>query len=60
MLPEQTETFPMPPKHCLRLHNEECLLPGPKHPRQKHQENPIGLPAGWSFDVPPQNDELLP
>ncbi len=50
----------MPPKQGLRLHNQECLLPGPNHPRQKHQEKPIGLPTGRSFDVPTQDDELLP
>ena len=49
----------MPPKHCLWLHNKECLLPGPNHPRQKQQEEPIGLLASWSFDVPMQDDELL-
>ena len=27
VLPEQAEKFPMPPNHCLRLHNEERLFP---------------------------------
>ena len=48
------------PAQGLRLHNEERLLPGPHHPRKKHQEDPIGLPAGRSFDLPMQDDELLP
>jgi hypothetical protein len=45
------------PAQGFRLHNEERLLPGPHHPRQKHQEEPIRLPTGWSFDLPTQNDE---
>jgi hypothetical protein len=60
VLPEQAEKFPMPPKHCLRLHNEDGLLAGPNHPRKKHQEEPICLFADWSFDLPMQDDELLP
>jgi len=60
VLPEQAEAFPMPPKQGLRLHNEECLPPGPNPPRQKQQEEPICLPAGRSFDLPMQDDELLP
>ena len=50
----------MPPKQGIRLRNEEGLLPSPKHSRQKQQEEPIGLPAGRSFDLPTQDDELLP
>jgi hypothetical protein len=50
----------MPPQQGLRLHHEECLLPGPKHPRQKHQEDSLCLLAGRSFDLPTQDDELLP
>ena len=59
-LPEQAEEFSMPPKHYLQLRNEERLLPGPHHPRQKHQQEPIGLPASRLFDVSTQDDELLP
>ena len=60
VFPEQAEKFPMPAKHGLRLHYEERLLPGPHHPRQKRQEEPICLLAGRSFDLPMQDDELLP
>src|SRR5215831_18488817 len=44
----------MSTKHCLRLHNEECLPPSPNHPRTKWQEEPICLLAGWSrmMDLP--------
>jgi len=49
----------MPAQKCLRMNNEEGLFPGPNYPGQQHQEKPIGLPAGRSFDVPMRDDELL-
>ncbi|HEX9132215.1 MAG TPA: hypothetical protein VF844_07975 [Ktedonobacteraceae bacterium] len=42
----------MPPQQCIWLNDEERLLPPPSHPRQKQQEEPIGLPTGRSFDLP--------
>jgi hypothetical protein len=48
------------PQKCLQLHNEEGLFPGPNHPGQQHQEKPVCLPVDRSFDLPMQNDELLP
>jgi hypothetical protein len=46
-------------QQVLRLHNEERLLAGPHHPRQKQQAEPICLLAGRSFDVSMQDDEFL-
>jgi hypothetical protein len=60
VLPEVAKAFSISPKQGLRLHNEERLLPGPNHSRHKQQTEPICLQAGQSFDVPMQDDELLP
>jgi hypothetical protein len=57
VLPEEVEKFLMAAKQGLRLHYEERLLPGPHHPCQEQQEEPIGLPADRSFDLPAQDDE---
>jgi len=50
----------MPPKQGLRLDDKERLFPGPNHSSKKQQAEPICLLAGRSFDVPMQDDELLP
>ena len=44
----------------LRLDDKECLFPGPNHSSEKQQAEPICLLAGRSFDLPIQDDELLP
>jgi hypothetical protein len=54
------KSFRCHPAQGLRLHNEEYLPPGPNHPVQKQQAEPICLLAGRSFDLPMQDDELLP
>ena len=60
VFPEQTEEPTMPVQKCLRMDNEESLFPGPNHPGQQHQEKQVCLPVDRSFDLPMQNDELLP
>jgi hypothetical protein len=49
----------MPPQKRLWLNDEQGLLPGPNHPRQKHQEHPIGLLENRSFDLSAKDDEFL-
>ena len=50
----------MPPQERLWLNDEQGLFPGPNHPCQKHQEEPVRCGTGGSFHVPAENDELLP
>jgi hypothetical protein len=49
----------MPTKQCLRLDNEERLFPGPRHPSQEHQEQPIRLSVHRAFDLSTQDEELV-
>jgi len=50
----------MPPQERLRLDNEQGLLPCMRRSSQKNQDHPIPLRACWSFDLPTEDDELLP
>jgi len=59
VLPEQPKSLAMPPEERLWLDNEKRLFPGPNHPSQQHQEDPICLHACWSFDLSAQNDKRL-
>ena len=49
--------FPMPAEQRLRLDKEERLFPGPNHPSQSHQENPVGFPVNGSFDLSMEDDQ---
>ena len=49
----------MPAQKCLRLDKEKRLFPGSDHPDQEHQQETVGLPVCWSFDLATQNDQLL-
>jgi len=60
VLPKHTEEFTRPSQQRLRLDDKERLFPGPNHTSEKQQAEPICLLAGRSFDVPMQDDELLP
>jgi hypothetical protein len=44
----------------LWLDNEQGLLPCTRRSSEKNQDHPIPLRACWSFDLPTQDDELLP
>jgi hypothetical protein len=44
----------------LRLDDKKRLFPGPNHSSEKQQAEPICLLAGRTFDLPMQDDELLP
>ena len=41
------------------LDKKERLFPGPNHPGQQHQEEPVGLPINWSFDPSMKDDQLV-
>jgi len=49
----------MPTQHCVGLHDQEGLLPGPNQPGQQDEEEAIGPGERWPFHLPPQNDELV-
>ena len=59
VLPEPTEELPMPAQKCLRLNEEERLSPGQNHPGQKHQEQPVPLPADGALDLSTQDNQLV-
>ncbi len=50
----------MPPQERLWLDNEKRMLPCTCRSSEKDQDQPIRLCACWSFDLPTENDELLP
>jgi hypothetical protein len=50
----------MLPQERLWLDNEKRLLPCTRRSREKDQEQTIRLCACWSFDLPTQDDELVP
>ena len=50
----------MPAQKCFWLDKEERLFPGPSHPGQEHQKKPVCFPADGTFNLPTQDDELLP
>jgi hypothetical protein len=60
ILPEQAKSLPMPPQERLRLDNEKRMLPCTRRPSEKDQDQTIRLCACWSFDLPTEDDELLP
>jgi hypothetical protein len=50
----------MPREKRLRLNNQESLPPGSNSPCQEHQQESILFRTCWSFDLSPQDDQLLP
>ena len=50
----------MPPKERLWLDNEQRLLPYARSSSEKDQNHPIRLRACWSFDLPTEDNELVP
>jgi len=60
MLPKHTKELTMPAQKRLRLDDKERLFPGSNHSSEKQQAEPIGPLARRSFDMPMQDDELLP
>ena len=60
VLPKHTEELTRPSQQRLRLDDKERLFPGPNHSSEKQQAEPICLLARRSFDMPMQDDELLP
>jgi hypothetical protein len=50
----------MPAQERLWLDNEKRLLPCTRRSSEKEQDETIRLCAGWSFDLPTEDDELLP
>ncbi len=49
----------MPAQKYLRLNEEERLSPCQNHPGQKHQEQPVPLPADGSLDLSTQDIQLV-
>jgi hypothetical protein len=49
----------MEAEKCLWLDKKERILPSPNHPSQEHQEEPVGLPVNWSFDLSMKDDQLV-
>jgi hypothetical protein len=43
-----------------RLDKEERLFPRPNHSGQNHQKHPVPLARDGSFDLPTQDDQLVP
>jgi len=41
------------------LDKEKRLFPGPNHPRQNHQKQPICLPVCRSLDLSTENNQLV-
>jgi hypothetical protein len=60
VLPKHTEELTRPSQKRLRLDDKERLFPGLNHSSEKQQAELICLPAGRSFDMSMQDDELLP
>jgi hypothetical protein len=60
VFPVQLESLAMPPQERLRLNNEKGLLPCTRRSSEQDQDQPIRLCACWSFDLPTEDDELLP
>ncbi len=50
----------MPAEQRLWLDDAQDLSPGPHHSCQQHKEHSIGLRACRSFDLPTEDNELLP
>ena len=50
----------MPVQERLRLNNEQGLLPCTRRASEQDQDHPIRLCACRSFDLPTEDDELLP
>jgi hypothetical protein len=48
------------PQKRLWLDEEKRLFPGPNHPGENHQEQPIGLQIDGVFDLSTEDDELVP
>jgi hypothetical protein len=44
----------------LWLDEEKRLFPGPNHPGENHQEQPIDLQIDGVFDLSTENDQLMP
>ena len=49
----------MPAQQRIGLDDEERLFPTGDSPSEHHQEHPIRLRTGWSFDLTTKNDQLL-
>jgi hypothetical protein len=47
------------PRSVVFLDKEERLFPGPNHPGENHQGQPVGLPVDRSCDVSTQGDQLV-
>ena len=48
-----------PRRSVVFLDKEERLFPGPNHPGENHQEQPVCLPVDRSFDLSTQDDQLV-
>jgi hypothetical protein len=59
VLPEHAEELTMPAQKRFWLDKKERLFPGPNHPGQQHQEEPVGLWLNWSFDPSMKDDQLV-
>jgi len=42
------------------LDEEKRLVPGPNHPGENHEEEPIGLQLDGVFDLSTKDDQLVP
>jgi len=60
LFPEHTEKLTVPAQKGFRLDKEERLFPRPNYSSQNHQKQPVPLPIDGSFDLPTQDDQLLP
>jgi hypothetical protein len=50
----------MPSQERLWLDNEQGLLPCARRSSEKDQDHPIRLRECWSFDLPTEDNKLLP
>ncbi len=60
VFPVQLESLTMPAQERLRLNNEQGLLPCTRRSSEQDQDHPIRLCACRTFDLPTEDDELLP
>jgi hypothetical protein len=49
----------MPPQKRLRLDKKKRLFPGPNHPSQNHQQQPIYLPVCRLLDLSTEDTQLV-
>ncbi len=58
--PVQPETLPMPTDHGLGFHNDQTGFPLSPEVVKQDPQCPVGIKKPWSFDLPLEDDQLMP